>query len=287
MSVYATEEDAMDTSIRGKVVVVTGAGGVLCSEFARHIASLGGKVALLNRSEEKIIRLAREIEEAGGIAKSYRADVLDSGRLKTVHKHVKEDLGPCDILVNGAGGNIDAANTANEYHETDLDTSLQSFFSVGEEAIDSVFRLNFMGTLLPTKEFISDMVGRPGCCVLNVSSMGAFHPLTKVLGYSAAKASVNNLTEWLAVHFAHVGVRVNALAPGFFATKQNRNLLFDEKGELTARSHKILEGTPMGRFGEPKDLLGTLQYLIDSDASGFVTGVVIPVDGGFNAYSGV
>ncbi|MDD3822468.1 MAG: SDR family oxidoreductase [Sphaerochaetaceae bacterium] len=277
----------MANGISGKTVVITGSGGVLCSEFARHVASLGGKVALLNRTLSKVETIAREIEAAGGFAKPYQVDVLDKASIASAHAKVLEEIGPCDILINGAGGNMDDAVTSVEYHELDLDPSVRSFFALKEEAVQGVFNLNFLGTFLPTQEFAKDMMGREGCCILNVSSMSSYHPLTKVLGYSAAKAAVNNLTEWLAVHFSHVGIRVNAIAPGFFATAQNRNLLFDAAGNPTARSKKIIAGTPMGRFGDPKDLLGTVQYLIDEEASRFVTGVVIPVDGGFNAYAGV
>jgi NAD(P)-dependent dehydrogenase (short-subunit alcohol dehydrogenase family) len=277
----------MNKGIEGKIVVITGAGGVLCREFARHIAALGAKVALLNRTFSKVEKIAEEITAAGHIAKPYQVDVLDKKMLADVHKQVKKDLGPCDVLINGAGGNMNDANTAIEYHEMEGNEEMRSFFDLKEEAIQGVFNLNYIGTFLPTQEFVTDMVGREGCCVLNVSSMSSYHPLTKVMGYSAAKAAVNNLTEWLAVHFSHVGIRVNALAPGFFATDQNRSLLFDEEGNPTARSKKIIDNTPMGRFGVPEDLLGTVEYLIDSTASGFVTGVVIPVDGGFNAYSGV
>ena len=282
------QEETMHTHIKDKVVVITGAGGVLCSEFARRIAAEGAKVALLNRSEEKIIRLAGEIQALGGIAIPYQTDVLDKNRLNEVHVLVNQELGPCDILINGAGGNSDRANTTKEYLETtDSRNEIRTFFNLETEAIDEVMRLNFTGTLLPTQIFTQDMVGRSGCCVLNVSSMASFTPMTKVLGYSAAKTAINNFTQWLAVHFAHIGIRVNAIAPGFFATAQNHKLLFDADGNLTARSHKIINGTPMGRFGEPKELLGTVLYLIDSDMSGFVTGVVVPVDGGFQAYSGV
>lgn len=277
----------MSNGIKGKTVVITGAGGVLCSQFSRHIASLGAKVALLNRTFSKVEKIAEELTSAGYTAKPYQVDVLDKEGLKKVHEQVGSDFGPCDILINGAGGNRDEAITAVEYHEMDIDTEIRSFFNLSQDAVQGVFNLNFIGTFLPTQEFAADMVGREGCCVLNVSSMSSYHPLTKVLGYSAAKAAVNNLTEWLAVHFAHVGIRVNALAPGFFATEQNKTLLFDKEGNFTPRSEKIIGSTPMGRFGVPQDLLGTVEYLIDSKASGFVTGVVIPVDGGFNAYSGV
>ena len=273
--------------LNNKVIVVTGAGGVLCSEFARHYARLGAKVALLNRSTAKIETLEKELTDEGYIVKAYGCDVLDKERLAIVHTQIKNDLGPVDVLVNGAGGNMDTANTGNEYHEIELDASVRSFFKLDSSSISNVFTLNFMGTLLPCQEFASDMVGKEGCSILNVSSMASYTPLTKVLGYSAAKAAVNNLTSWLAVHFAHVGIRVNAVAPGFFSTAQNRSLLFDKDGNLSARSKKIIEGTPMGRFGVPEDLLGTITYLVDPTMSGFVTGVIIPVDGGFNAYSGV
>jgi NAD(P)-dependent dehydrogenase (short-subunit alcohol dehydrogenase family) len=274
--------------IKDKVVVITGAGGVLCSEFARAVANAGGKVALLNRSADKIERLATEIGNGGGIALPYPVDVLDVSGLQDVHARIKRDLGPCDILINGAGGNMDRANTSVEYFEqTGALEGQRTFFELDEEHIDAVFKLNFSGTLLPTKEFARDMLGRSGCSILNVSSMASYHPMTKVLGYAGAKAAINNLTEWLAVHFAREGIRVNAIAPGFFSTAQNRNLLFDKDGNYTQRSHKILAGTPMGRFGEPKELLGGVLFLIDAEASGFVTGIVLPVDGGFLAYSGV
>lgn len=273
--------------LKDKVIVVTGAGGVLCSEFARHYAELGAKVALLNRSTERIVKLEKELTEKGLIGKAYGCDVLDKERLAVVHKEIIRDLGPVDILVNGAGGNMDMANTGNEYHELELDPSVRSFFALDSSSISNVFTLNFMGTLLPCQEFASDMVGKEGCSILNVSSMASYNPLTKVLGYSAAKSAVNNLTSWLAVHFSHVGIRVNAVAPGFFSTAQNKSLLFDKDGNWSARSKKIIDGTPMGRFGIPEDLLGTITYLVDSSMSGFVTGVIIPVDGGFNVYSGV
>ncbi len=281
------EVTGMEQSLKDKVIVVTGAGGVLCSAFARRYAQLGAKVALLNRSSQKIEALEKELTEMGLQAKAYPVNVLDADGLAAVHEKIRTDLGPVDILVNGAGGNMAEANTANEYHEMELDDSVRTFFKLDISSISDVFDLNFLGTLIPSKEFAGDMAGREGCSILNVTSMASYKPLTKVLGYSAAKAAVNNLTQWLAVHFAHTGIRVNAVAPGFFSTKQNRSLLFDENGNPTARSAKILAGTPMGRFGVPEDLLGTVTYLVDSNASGFVTGVLIPVDGGFNAYSGV
>lgn len=274
-------------AIAGKNVVITGAGGVLCREFARAVAADGAKVALLNRSFDKVERLAQEIVSNGGVATAYQVDVLDKEGLQRVRKNINESWGPCDILINGAGGNMSKANTTVEYHEMEAAEDQVSFFDLEDDQVEAVFNLNFMGTLLPTKIFAQDMVGSDGCCILNVSSMAAYHPMTKVLGYSAAKAAINNLTEWLAVHFSKVGIRVNAIAPGFFATAQNRSLLFDEQGEFTPRSHKIIAGTPMGRFGDPKELIGGVRYLVDSEQSGFVTGITLPVDGGFLAYSGV
>lgn len=278
----------MNAAIQDKVVVITGAGGVLCREFARKIANEGGKVALLNRSSEKIERLATEITGVGGTAIPYPVNVLDYEGLVRVHEQVLHDLGPCDILINGAGGNRDGANTTVEFFSPEnLDSQQRTFFDLEEEEIDAVFRLNFTGTLLPTQVFARDMVERSGCSILNISSMASFHPMTKVLGYAGAKAAINNLTEWLAVHFAKSGIRVNAIAPGFFSTSQNHSLLYDEQGNLTERSHKIIARTPMGRFGDPKDLLGAVMFLINEQASGFITGVVLPIDGGFLAYSGV
>lgn len=274
-------------SLKDKVVIITGAGGILCREFARAIAAEGAKVALLNRSFEKVEILAQEIVQKGKIARPYQVDVMDKDLLKSTHEAILNDFGPCDILINGAGGNMSGANTSVEYMLPDAKTDSISFFDLDDDQVDSVFKLNFMGTLLPSKEFARDMIGRPGCSILNISSMAAYHPMTKVLGYSGAKAAINNLTEWLAVHFSHVGIRVNAIAPGFFATTQNRTLLFDEEGNLTPRSDKILAGTPMGRFGKPEELLGGVLYLVDEERSAFVTGVVLPIDGGFLAYSGV
>lgn len=274
-------------AISGKIVVITGAGGVLCREFARALAADGAKVALLNRSFDKVELLANELIGQGAEALPFQVDVLDKEGLSKVRASIREAWGPCDILINGAGGNMSKANTSIEYHEGEPATDETSFFDLEDNQIEAVFNVNFMGTLLPTKVFAQDMAGRDDCCVLNISSMAAYHPMTKVLGYAAAKAAVNNLTEWLAVHFSKVGIRVNGLAPGFFATAQNRSLLFDNEGNLTSRSHKIIAGTPMGRFGEPKELVGTVRYLVDSAQSGFVTGITVPVDGGFLAYSGV
>ena len=275
--------------INGKVAVVTGAGGVLCSMFAKTLAEQGAKVALLDLNEEAAKKAAKVIGDEGFIAKGYKANVLDKASLEEVHKAVLEDLGPCDILLNGAGGNNARANTTNEYFEIgdDEKEDIVSFFDLDQSGVEFVFNLNFIGTLLPTQVFAKDMINRKDCCVINVSSMNAFTPLTKIPAYSGAKSAISNFTQWLAVHFSKVGIRVNALAPGFFVTNQNRDLLFDKEGNPTERSNKILNATPMGRFGEAEEINGTLLYLVNPKMSGFVTGVVVPIDGGFAAYSGV
>lgn len=276
------------TDLTGKVVVVTGAGGVLCGMFAKTLAKCGAKVALLDRNIESATRIANEIEAEGGIAKAYQTNVLDRTILEEVHAKVLVDLGPCDILLNGAGGNNPRATTTKEYFEAgDIEADTISFFDLDQEGVEFVFNLNFIGTLLPTQIFAKDMIGREGCNIINISSMNAYTPLTKIPAYSGAKAAISNFTQWLAVHFSKTGIRVNAIAPGFFVTKQNEKLLFNEDGTPTERSNKILNATPMARYGEAEELNGTLLYLINNEAASFVTGVVIPVDGGFSAYSGV
>ena len=274
--------------LSGKVAVITGAGGVLCSSFAEELARAGAKIALLDLNEEAAKEAAEKIVAEGGIAKGYKANVLDKAMLEEVHAQIIADLGKCDILINGAGGNSPRCTTAHEYYEEgdELTNEFKTFFNLEKADFDFVFGLNIMGTLLPTQVFAPDMLNNDGT-IINISSMNAFTPLTKIPAYSAAKAGISNFTQWLAVHFAKAGIRVNAIAPGFFATKQNAALLFNEDGTPTPRTGKILAATPMGRFGKPEELLGTLMWLCDSSASGFVTGVVVPVDGGFSAYSGV
>lgn len=273
--------------LKNKVAVITGAGGVLCSMMAKALASAGAKVALLDRSD-KALQFADEIKAEGGTAKRYYADVLKKETLAACHAEILKDFGKCDILINGAGGNNPAATTDKEYFELgDLDAETKSFFDLTEEGVSSVFNLNFLGTLLPTQEFAKDMVGRKGCSVLNISSMNAFTPLTKIPAYSGAKAAISNFTQWLAVHFSKVGVRVNAIAPGFFSTAQNKKLLWNDDGTPTVRTGKIFAATPMGRFGETEELLGSVLFLLSEEAAGFITGVVLPIDGGFSAYSGV
>lgn len=278
----------LNTDLTGKVAVVTGAGGVLCSMFSRALAAAGAKVAMLDINEEAVTNFAASIREEGYTAKGYRCDVLDKASLEAVHEAVLKDFGPCDILLNGAGGNNARANTDLEhYNPGDLEREVKTFFDLEQPGVEWVFRLNFIGTLLPTQVFGMDMVEREGCNIINVSSMNAFTPLTKIPAYSGAKAAISNFTQWLAVHFAPAGIRVNALAPGFFVTNQNRDLLFNPDGTPSARAGKILAATPMGRFGEAEELVGTLLFLVNNEAAGFITGVVIPIDGGFNAYSGV
>lgn len=276
------------TDLSGKVAVVTGAGGVLCSMFSRALAASGAKVALLDINAESVQKVAAEIRAEGYEAKGYACDVLNRESLEAVHKAVLSDFGSCDILLNGAGGNNARANTdLEQFHPGDLDKDVKTFFDLPQEGVEWVFRLNFIGTLLPTQVFGRDMTEKSGCNIVNISSMNAYTPLTKIPAYSGAKAAISNFTQWLAVHFAPAGIRVNALAPGFFVTNQNRDLLFAPDGTPSARAGKILAATPMGRFGEAEELIGTLLFLVNNDAAGFITGVVIPIDGGFSAYSGV
>ena len=278
-------------ALDGKVAVVTGGGGVLCSAFCRALAESGASVAVLDLRAEGAEKVAASIREAGGKAIGLACNVLERASLEAARDAVLEAFGGIDLLVNGAGGNNPRAQTDREYLlEEDLLQSaseVRTFFDLDAAGVEFVFNLNFLGTLLPTQVFAREMCGRPGAAILNVSSMNAFRPLTKIPAYSAAKSAVSNLTMWLAVHFSKVGIRVNAIAPGFFVTDQNRGLLFDASGKPTARTEKILAATPMGRFGAPEELIGTLLYLCDEGASGFVNGAVIPVDGGFAAYSGV
>ncbi len=278
----------LNVDLSGKVAVVTGAGGVLCGMFSKALASAGAKVAVLDLNEEAAEKVASEIRADGGVAKAYKCNVLEKESMEACHQAVLQDLGPCDILINGAGGNNPRATTDKEYFEVgDIDADTKSFFDLEQKGVEFVFNLNFIGTLVPTQTFARDMVGREGCNILNVSSMNAYTPLTKIPAYSGAKAAISNFTQWLAVHFSKVGIRVNAIAPGFFSTKQNAALLWNADGTPTARTGKILAASPMGRFGEPEELLGALLFLLDNEAASFITGVVLPVDGGFSAYSGV
>ncbi len=276
-------------SLKDQVVILTGAGGVLCGGFAKHLASLGAKVALLDLKKENCDTFVNEITKAGGEAKAYGCDILDVAAVKDVEQQIVKDFGGYHILINGAGGNHPKGNTTKETYEKgdENDSELITFFNIDPNNIDFVFRLNFTGTFIPCQVFSRGMLNKKGCSILNISSMNALRPLTKIPAYSAAKAAVSNFTQWLAVHLAPAGIRVNAMAPGFFETAQNAKLLRTDSGELTPRSHKILSHTPQGRFGVTEDLYGTLVWLCDSELSDFVTGITVPIDGGFSAYSGV
>lgn len=280
--------NVLNTDLTGKVAVVTGAGGVLCSGFAKVLARAGAKVALLDLNYEAADKFAQEIVAEGGVAKAYKCNVLDKEVCYGVADEVLSDLGPCDILLNGAGGNNARATTDKEYFEMgDIEGDTKSFFDLDKSGVEFVFNLNFIGALIPTQAFARQMVGRPGCSILNISSMNAYTPLTKIPAYSGAKAAISNFTAWLAVHFSKVGIRVNAIAPGFFSTQQNATLLWNPDGSPTARTGKILAATPMARFGLPEELNGALLFLLNDQAAGFITGITLPVDGGFSAYSGV
>ena len=283
------QQNVINTDLSGKVAVVTGAGGVLCSAFAKVLARAGAKVALLDLNKEAAEMFAAEIAAEGGTAKAYACNVLDKDVCEQVAAQVLADFGPCDILLNGAGGNNPRATTEKEYYEVgDIDSDTKTFFDLDKAGVEFVFNLNFIGTLIPTQVFARQMLGRKGCNILNISSMNAYTPLTKIPAYSGAKAAISNFTQWLAVHFSKEGIRVNAIAPGFFATAQNRALLFNPDGSPTARTGKILAATPMGRFGDSeKELAGAVLFLLNNEAASFITGVTLPIDGGFSAYSGV
>ncbi len=276
----------LNIDFSGKVVVVTGAGGVLCGTMAKAFAQAGAKVAALDLNEEAVKKLADECKAEGFICEGYKANVLEPDMMKEVHDKVKAGLGPCDILINGAGGNNPRATTDNEYQH-EATEGCKTFFDLDAAGVDFVFKLNFQGTLLPTQAFAVDMVERKSGCILNISSMNAYIPLTKIPAYSGAKAAVSNFTQWLATHFAGSGIRCNAIAPGFLVSNQNRRLLFNEDGTPTPRSEKILNGTPTHRFVDSEELLGGVFFLCDDKAASAITGVVLPIDAGFAAYSGV
>lgn len=278
-------------ALEGKVAAVTGGGGILCSSMAEALAQCGAKVAVLDLREEAAVKVADKINADGGKAIGVAANVLETKSMADAEKIICDRLGPCDILVNGAGGNHPKGTTSNEFLTREdlskVEEKFVSFYGLDPEGIKFVFNLNFIGTLLPTQALTRKMAERGGGTVINISSMNAFCPLTKIPAYSGAKAAVSNFTQWLAVHFSKVNIRVNAIAPGFFLTDQNRALLTNPDGSYTPRAQKILGMTPMGRFGRADELIGTLLWLVDDNASGFVNGVVVPVDGAFSAYSGV
>lgn len=280
--------EKLNHTLQGKIAVITGGGGVLCGVLAKALANAGAKIAILDLNLEKAAEVAAVITKHGGEAIVVKANVLQKNSLIEAHQIVVEKLGPCDILINGAGGNHPMGTTEKPFLEAgDLENEdLKTFFDLDAEGIKFVFDLNFIGSLLPTQVFAKDMVGKTGCSIINISSMNAFTPLTKIPAYSGAKAAISNFTQWLAVHFSKMGIRVNALAPGFFLTEQNRNLLINNDGILTAREIQVIEHTPLGRFGKPEDLVSSLLWLVSVESS-FVTGIVVPIDGGFSAYSGV
>ena len=277
--------------LKDKVAVVTGGGGILCSVMAKALAECGAKVAVLDLREENAVKVAEEINAAGFTAMGLSANVLELTSLQAAEEKIRAAWGPCDILVNGAGGNNPKGTTSKEYlFPEDLTKQLEgvtTFFDLDPAGIGFVFNLNFIGTLLPTQVFCREMAKKPGGVVINISSMNAFTPLTKIPAYSGAKAAVSNFTQWLAVHLSKVGIRVNAFAPGFFLTDQNRALLTNADGSMTPRGETIIAHTPMGHYGKPEDLVGALLFLVDNNAAGFVDGIVLPVDGAFSAFSGV
>ncbi|MEH7418813.1 SDR family oxidoreductase [Neobacillus drentensis] len=272
-------------NLNGRVAVITGGSGVLCSEMARELARHGVKVAILNRTAEKGQKVVEEIVQSGGTAIAIAADVLEKNSLENARDIILESFGSVDILINGAGGNHPDAITGPETYEEN--GSGQSFFELDPKGFSQVFDSNFIGSFLASQVFGKSLLEAQAPVIINFSSMSAYAPMTKVPAYSAAKASINNFTMWMAVHFAEKGLRVNAVAPGFFLTNQNEKLLLNEDGSYTARSKKIITGTPMKRFGKPEDLIGTMLWLLDEEYSGFITGITVPVDGGFLAYSGV
>jgi len=276
-------------NLTGKTAVVTGGGGVLCSEFSKALAECGANVAVLDLFYDPANKTAEEIISAGGSAKAYACDVLKRSELEEVREKILKDFSRIDILINGAGGNSPKATTESErLTKAELENSEGlNFFNLMPAGFEFVFNLNILGTLLPTQVFALPMAKSGGGAVLNISSMNAYRPLTKIPAYSAAKAGVSNLTMWLATHFSKVNIRVNAIAPGFFVTNQNKNLLFDGEGIPTERTKKILAATPSERFGKPEELVGAVLFLCDEKSSSFVNGVVLPIDGGFSAYSGV
>ncbi|MCQ2475681.1 MAG: SDR family oxidoreductase [Clostridia bacterium] len=281
----------LNENLKNRVAVITGGGGVLCSGFAKDLAKFGVKVAVLDLREDAAQKVVDEIKADGGAALAVGCNVLDAESLEAARQKINAELGTCDILINGAGGNSPLGTTTKETLElkdiAEKAEGVKTFFDLDPKGIEFVFNLNFLGTLLTTQCFAKDMVGKKNVSILNISSMNSYRPLTKIPAYSAAKAAVSNFTQFMAVHFADVGIRVNAIAPGFFSTNQNKTLLFNEDGSLTPRSDKIISHTPLRRFGVPEDLTGALLFLCDEEYSGFITGIILPVDGGFSAYSGV
>ena len=278
-------------NLKNQVAVITGGGGILCSVMAKALAECGAKVAILDLKLEAAQKVADDITKAGGVAKGFACNVLEKASIETAAEQVKAAFGPVDILINGAGGNHPKGTTSKEFLSvediTQKKDGVTTFYDLTAEGIQFVFNLNILGTILPTQAFSKDMALRKRGNIINISSMNALKPLTKIPAYSAAKAGVSNFTQWLAVHFSKVGIRVNGIAPGFFLTDQNRALLTQPDGSATARGNTIMSHTPQGKYGKPEDLVGPLLWLLSEEGSGFVTGQVIPVDGGFSAFTGV
>ncbi|UXS68003.1 SDR family oxidoreductase [Staphylococcus chromogenes] len=274
-----------EVDLSNKVVAITGGAGVIGSEMSRALAQSGAKVAIisLNNNADELIE---EIRSNGGNVEVFLGDVTDKASMEAVKKEIHREFGTVDILINGAGGNAPGGTTEDERYNPN-ETTEKNFFNLDEKEVGFVFDLNFLGTFIPTQVFAEDMVDKETAAIINISSMNAFKPLTKIPAYSGAKSAVSNFTEWLSTYFSNTNIRVNAIAPGFLLTKQNEALLLDKDGNYTERSKKILAATPMGRFGEPHELIGALLFLVYAPASSFVNGVVLPIDGGFNAYSGV
>ncbi|MDM7862652.1 SDR family oxidoreductase [Staphylococcus borealis] len=275
-----------DIDLTDKVVVITGGTGVIGSAMSIALAQSGAKVAMVGLREDAS-GLVETIKALGGESQVFLGDVTNKEDMKRIKQEVNDTFGSVDILINGAGGNAPKGTTDDERFEGDLDQDKQTFFNLDEESVGFVMDLNFLGTFIPSQVFATDMLDKADATIINISSMNAFTPLTKIPAYSGAKAAISNFTQWLSVYFSKTNIRVNAIAPGFLLTKQNEALLLNEDGSYTARSEKIINATPMERFGKPEELVGALLFLVSKEASSFVNGVVLPVDGGFNAYSGV
>jgi len=280
---------SLHPDLTNKVVVITGGGGVLCGAMAKALAKCNAKIAILDLRKDAADKVVQEINHNSGQAIGIEANVLKLDSLQNAKKIINEQLGSCDILINGAGGNHPKGTTSKEYlFPEDIDNKdITTFFDLDQSGIEFVFNLNFLSVLMTSQVFAKDMLNKKDSTIVNISSMNAFTPLTKIPAYSAAKAALSNFTQWLAVHMSKIGIRVNAIAPGFFLTDQNRTLLTNKDGSFTERAQKILNNTPMERFGAPEELVGTMLWLVDEESSGFITGTIIPIDGGFSAYSGV
>ncbi|MCI2774395.1 SDR family oxidoreductase [Staphylococcus petrasii] len=276
-----------EIDLRGKTVVITGGSGVIGSEMSKALAACGAKVAIIGLSNDKGDELIESIKKENGEAHFFQGDVTSRKDMEKAKEAINQKYGEISILINGAGGNHPKGTTDDEYYDTNNEESIQDFYGLDEESVGFVFDLNFKGTFIPTQVFSKDMVDKDFASIINISSMNAFTPLTKIPAYSGAKAAISNFTQWLSVYFSHTNIRVNAIAPGFLLTDQNRNLLLNDDGSYSDRAEKIINSTPLARFGEPSELIGALLFLLSKEASSFVNGVVLPIDGGFNAYSGV